>query len=32
MGDKVAVLTDGFNFYHAIKAHIKTVKYPKSLK
>ena len=32
MVDKVAVLIDGFNFYHAIKAHIKTVTYPKSLK
>ncbi len=32
MGDKVAVLIDGFNFYHAISAHIKSVCYPKNFK
>lgn len=32
MGDKVAVLIDGFNFYHAISSHIKSVSYPRNLK
>lgn len=32
MKDKVAVFIDGFNFYHAIVAHMKGIKYPKSLK
>ena len=32
MGDKVAVLIDGFNFYHAISSHINSVSYPENLK
>jgi uncharacterized LabA/DUF88 family protein len=30
--DNVAVLIDGFNFYHAICKHMKNVTYPKNLK
>ena len=32
MGDKVAVLIDGFNFYHAVSTHIKSISYPRNLK
>lgn len=32
MADNVAVLIDGFNFYHAICKHMDRVTYPKSLK
>jgi uncharacterized LabA/DUF88 family protein len=32
MSNKVAVLIDGFNFYHAICSHIKSVHYPRNLK
>lgn len=32
MEDNVAVLIDGFNFYHAISSHIKAINYPKNLK
>ena len=30
--DNVAVLIDGFNFYHAICTHMKSIEYPRSLK
>ena len=32
MSNKVAVLIDGYNFYHAISNHMKFVSYPRNLK